>query len=118
MKTKKAIEVMELYLKVSDDFYDVCRKQGQKVSKGRLKFRADVKKSTNVLIGLAKQIEAVSGVMPKKKKFYKHLYEVIHKRGKLFECKTDFVKGYNQARDECILAFALHNYITKMAIML
>jgi len=50
MEKKEAIKVLKLYLKLSDVFYSAQISMGAKFTKGRLKFKQDVKDAINYFI--------------------------------------------------------------------
>jgi hypothetical protein len=56
-KMKDAGEVLKIYLQVADAFYNLQAKNGVKFTKGRLKFRKDVKKAVETGIITIKIIE-------------------------------------------------------------
>ena len=55
MKTSEAIEVLRLYLKISDAWYKTQENMGLKFTKGRKKFRREVKDAILTLISVAER---------------------------------------------------------------
>lgn len=54
-KVKESVEVLKLYLKMADAFYTTQEQQGAKFTKGRLKFRKDVREAvTHAIVVLEK----------------------------------------------------------------
>jgi len=59
-KTKECVEVLKLYLEMADSFYNLQEKSGVKFTKGRLKFRKDIKEAVSyALTTLPKYEEAL-----------------------------------------------------------
>ncbi|MFA6972507.1 MAG: hypothetical protein WC208_14075 [Gallionella sp.] len=54
-----ATEVLRIYLKLSDSFYAIQKKHGVKFTKGRLKFRSDMKKSVHTALASLKTLEKI-----------------------------------------------------------
>jgi hypothetical protein len=50
MNKKEAVKILKLYLKVADAFYATQISMGAKFTKGRLKFRQDIKDAINYFI--------------------------------------------------------------------
>lgn len=50
MTNNDAVEVLKLYLKIADTFYITQISRGVKFTKGRLKFRKDVKQAVTLAI--------------------------------------------------------------------
>jgi len=57
--------VLKLYLKISDTFYESQQNTGAKFTKGRLKFRKDVKESITTALQLIDKYEQYEGCIMK-----------------------------------------------------
>ena len=55
-KIKNAVAVTTLYMKMSEAFYEVQEGSGAKFTKGRKKFREDLKDALNILITIANSV--------------------------------------------------------------
>jgi hypothetical protein len=53
MRVREAIKIMRLYQKIADAFYAMQINAGAKFTRGRLKFRRDVKEAIDCLISKA-----------------------------------------------------------------
>lgn len=51
----EAIKIAKLYLKVADTFYNLQKQRGFELTKGRIKFRKDIKEAIKTLIDIAKE---------------------------------------------------------------
>ena len=99
---REAIKVGILYLKVADIFYEECERKGVKFTKGRLKFRADVGKSIESLLNLAKEYISIEG-FPKKLK-YPTVSMKEYKENNPKVALHDIVWGYNKGIKDSKLA--------------
>ena len=59
--------MLKLYIKIADGFYDAQISSGVKFTKGRLKFRKDVKEALTYFIDLAEKVERAKLELPPKR---------------------------------------------------